>query len=402
MSNVSGADALTKSVAAIIKQNESTNEVNIAQGLQTSTPTATGALVASNEKIMGDVTRVSAKKKTFGVYSSKQVVEQKTQVTSTEVNDKLSTIDPEIIANLETKLGVAITTDLELASALSLLELMNLDMFSAQFASDSDFDLGSLWEFPNQRRLETGEIIDIGSITDGISPSSTSSMSSIFSGVDLDIPSVSNVTSSVTSLFPNAPDGFPDVSLSDYGTLTDIFSAGLDMFNSCDNLSSMFDGSFLGFDLDSILDGLMNYLKIGGLDNLNCFTELLDKMNDVQLDSLVSGLVDEGDLPNLDTLVDYIGEGKLVAPKDTLAKAISNTTPMYTSDGSVSLFKGNTDISSNADSLLGKFGLDKTSIWEMDSDKAPSGTVDLSSPLNETPGLLEYSFGDDAYMYADF
>ncbi len=113
MTTVTGSDVLNQSVSALVKKNQSTNETNLARSLKTSNTTDTNKYTTTDDKIFGEVTTQSSKKKTFGVYATKQVVEDITPDTQSPVSDKIETIPVEEVNNLSNKTDIPITNDMD-------------------------------------------------------------------------------------------------------------------------------------------------------------------------------------------------------------------------------------------------------------------------------------------------
>ncbi len=383
--NVTGADVLNQDVSALIKKNQSTNETNLVRSLNISTVTDTTKFTTTDEKIFAEVTTQSAKKKTFGVYTTKQVVEDITPETQAEVADKVTEVPPEEVVALESKSGTTITSDQQYEQAVRSASTKTKTTAAADYSRVGDTNLSP----------DFGLSVDISEYGQPTNDDWRSKLT-VYDKPKVD--EVANFTDDpvVRSYIPAT------MKVDDYNILQDNMNGWLGAFSTCPDLSWACKGGL--FDFAALMASLRAMLGFGISSAwLDCFDTvskdlaLGDKLN------MVADVTGNGDIATASKLFDKVSPSVITNPNRqalTIGNAFKATAD---STGTVtnSLTKGTG--ASEMDGLLGKLNVSKASLMSTRTaataknksigdavDVIDMDTVRSANPHN---GMIDYSVG---------
>jgi hypothetical protein len=256
----------------------------------------------SSDKVFESVSKGENTSNIFGVFDSKQVVQElaadTNSVFSTELIDEL---DPDKLKSTAIKLGSEITSDFDFESAVGDV-MSNFSDLKTKVLSSDDF---------------------FGSVVNVINSDGAEIKATLLESVSLD--------DSVSSIIPG------NVSTSDFDALKTLFNDqnGFGNFNTCDIL-----GAALGFassliDINSLfgnlreLFALLAKYDITGI--LSCITEATNSMDMSQMSSLGDTLIQGGAIGSFSEFTALNGSGTIVDKYNTAyqigASAPSNSSP---------------------------------------------------------------------------
>lgn len=311
----------------------------------------------SSDKVFESISSSKVASNVFGVYDSKQVVQELsgdiTQKFSTELIEDL---DPEQLKNMATKVGSEITTDIDFNESVESImgSMTELKQSALSFADDNFGDVVSVFT------------------KDGAEIKAT-----LLETLSLD--------DSVSSLLPQS------LSLSDFSSLKDIFNSpsGIGNFNTCDALKAALGYASGLIDLNALLGnlsdlfGLLGKYDITGI--LSCVSEALDSLDNVQFSNLSGTLISSGSMGSYAELTSLTNNGTITNKYQTVRSIGSRSTSSQSSSFG-SLFS-NLGISSN-EVFVARNTTGNTSILD-------SATIyDRSEVVSSSNAFSSYCFDD--------
>lgn len=311
----------------------------------------------SSDKVFSAVSDSKITSNVFGVFDTKQVVQElsadTTKAFSTELIEDL---DPEKLKNLSTKVGSEITTDIDFDSAVS-------DVMS----SVSDI---------KQQALSYSEDA-FGSVVTVVTESGAQIKATLLENVSLD--------SSISQFIPGS------VSLSDFDALKNLFnsSSGFGNFNSCDALAAALGYAASLLDLASLFGNLKDLFALLGKYDitgiLNCVSEALDSMDSIQISELSSTLVSSGSIGSYSEFTSLTNNGTITDKYNTVRSIGSNS-----SNAS----------SSSLDTLFGNLGISKSSVFTESNSLSNESIIDDSTIIYDVDAINSSSSDFADYCFA--
>lgn len=428
MTTVTGADALNKKVVSLVQDNQSKNETNLVRSLNTNTTTDTNSYTSTDDKNFGEVVVQSTKKKTFGVYTTKQVVEDITPTTKSAVADKVSTLPIDDVTNLQSKSGVDISSDIDYDRAIKTSSAEVVARSSEQFSKMSDGNLKPSAAFISESiddRLSpiTGQVI--GS-PDYLSGWQTSAIATIPGEVvpntswkDLilenigDVPTYEapfslDVNNYTTSIDPAIRSYVPDsMTLEQYREAQAIVNGDLADVSSCPSLNAAFGFDVSMFDMSTLTDKFKGLFDLG-IDTsfMDCFPDMMGSMGVMDKLDIIAGIKSRGDIDGASKLFDNMSSSILDNPEKLVRDIGNGYSPTLDSfTGTISNGLSSASGSAKMDSLLTKAGVSKDSLFSVAGTKTNKNRslgdelniLDTLAAKSSNPsnGFMDYALGSE-------
>ena len=417
MTNISGSEAINKSVDSLIKKNQSSNETNLVKSLNITTTTDTSSHTTTDEKIFGEVIEQSSKKKTFGVYKTKQVIEDITPDVNAPVSDIVEKIPSNEITSLTNKTGIIITNDQGYAKAIKEANKLTADNASKTYSSMANTSIS-----PSAIYISTEDGM-LTKVESGINKTVATTKSPAIKGIYPSSPTLTyaskNVTfpdDDITEVKTKVPINFTDdvvqrsyvpdtMTADEFETARGLVNGSLKNEINCPDMLSAF-----GFDMNlSMLgdtkDSLMNMMDLGiDASFLDCFTNIYGQLNVNDKMNMLGKLTGNGDIAAMDMVLNQVSPNMLQSPsRDLLSlgnkyKATKNNVGKKTDLTSV-------ENAALLNSVLNKAGVSKgdllstkTSVASKNKSIGDTITImDITSikSANGNNGILEYILGQD-------
>jgi hypothetical protein len=276
----------------------------------------------SSDKVFSAVSDLKTTSNVFGVFDSKQVVQElSADISNPFSSELLSSLAPEKLLSTVTKLDTSIVSDLDYNDAISTVMDNVGDLKQSGFSAAGDMFGGSIGD-------------TLGSSKD--------MLSSIADELSLDTSFIQNISlDSVTEgLIPR------NMSLGDFESLKTMFNgpSGLGNFNSCDALSQALAwGSQLInpmglMDMLGGLFGLLGKYDITGM--MQCFQQTQESITFAQRADLGSSLMGNGAISSYSEFLDMGNVGTVSNPYEaaTAVGKLSRSSSVSSTNGMSSLF----------------------------------------------------------------
>lgn len=312
----------------------------------------------STDKVFSAVSESKTSSNVFGVFDTKQVVQElsadTTKAFSTELIEDL---DPEKLKNLSTKIGSEITTDIDFESAVGDV-MENMTDLKQQALSSADDAFGSV----------------VTVVTD--------------SGAQIKATLLENVSlsSDISQYIPS------NMSVSDFSMLKNLFNSsnGFGNFNSCDVLaaalayaSGLIDINALFGNLKDLFALLAKY-DITGI--LACVEEAMSSLDSSQMSELSSTLISGGSLGSYSEFTSLTNNSTISNKYSTIRQLGSNSS---------------SSSSSSLDTIFANLGLSKSDVFIEQNQTTNDSIIsdlpavyDVDSINSSSSGFLDYCFDD--------
>lgn len=414
---ITGTDVVNKQAEPLAAANMSFNEHNVVRSLMTSTVTEVDEFVVTDEKIFHEVAAQSAKKKTFGVYSTKQIVADITPETPPGAIDIVETTAPDVLLSLENKTGIEIVSDTDYAAAVEVA----LSKATSHIAES--LDMVELFELSPS--FSRSQVIPGGDLHSGISP---------MTGRDASIPDyllkqppVStdwdtlvmqdkggvpkyaypttkgpvNITSdgTIRSYVPDTMD------MADYRKAQSLISGNLAGESTCTELDSALSFDVDITDKDTYVVDVKRMFKLG-LDSeiINCFTSTISGLDITDKADMLNSMISDGDISSTAKLLNCVSPSVMSSPLRTIDDLANNHSAKATVLGSITNRLTDVVESGIMDTLLVSAGLAKADLFDVGSTKTNGNrsvaddipVVDIIAvkASNPTNGYTRYALGD--------
>ena len=415
MTNISASEVINEDVGSLIKRNQSNNETNLVRSLNISTTTDTSSHTTTDDKIFGEVVEQSSKKKTFGVYKTKQVVEDITPEVNTPISDVVNQVPTNEVASLTNKTGVVITNDQGYAKAVKEANIATAESVSNSYSAMGNVSISpsTIYTVSDDGRL-TNVMKKVSSATvtskspalDGVYPISPTLE---YASNNLELPE--GDVSEVKQEYPiNFTDNatlrsyVPDtMTAEEYESARSIVNGPLKSEINCPDMLEAFD---FGLDLSMIgdmRDSLMSMLDLGiDVSFLSCFDNVYDQLGVHDKMNMLGKVTGNGDIAAMDQILGQVSPNMFQSPgKDVLS--LGNK---YKATKDSAGKKRDFSLAENTvlmDSILGKTGVPKADLLSTKTsasskNKSVGDTipiVDMASVKgsNKSNGFLEYILG---------
>lgn len=305
----------------------------------------------SSDKVFESVSKSETTSNVFGVFDSKQVVQELSADTNSAFSTELiDDLDPEKLKNMSTKVGSEITTDVDFNSAVSDI-------------------MGSVSTI-KQKALTAAEDM-YGSTVTVITSTGAEVKATLLENVTID--------DSMRDLIPS------NMSVSDFGSLKNLFNSanGVGNFNSCDALaallglaSSLIDANAL-FNALKNLFGLLSKYDLAGI--LKCIAQVTGSLDNLQTAELSNMLIKSGSVNSYSEFTSIGNNGSVLNSYSTVRRIGTNST----------LSSSNR---SSFDTLFSNLGTSKESVFDQNSynDTQNSSILDsIDSPVYDRTSIIE-------------
>lgn len=313
----------------------------------------------SSDKVFSAVSDSKVTSNVFGVFDSKQVVQElsgdTTKAFSTELIEDL---DVDQLKNLSTKIGSEITTDIDFESAV-------------------DDVMGSMTDLKQQALSFSDDAF--GSVVTVVTESGAEIKATLLENVSL--------SSTISEFIPG------DMSLTDFDSLKNLFnsSSGFGNFNSCDALAAALGFASSLIDLNALfgnlkdLFGLLSKYDITGL--IACVSEAFSSLDSAQMTDLSSSLISGGSVNGYSEFTALTNNGNVLDKYSTIRSLGSNTS--------------SSSSTSALDSIFTNLSIDKSDVFteqnilfnESIIDNSTESIYDLSSVASTSSSFRNYCFG---------
>lgn len=296
----------------------------------------------SSDKMFQAVSASKTASNVFGVFDTKQVVQELSASTNSAFsNEAVAAMAPENLQNLETKLDTAISTDNELAAAVSSVMETVSDVVQAAFSTASSLFEGTI------------EVV-----------------SDVVSTVTAPIGNIS-LNPAISQVIPS------DVSVEDYDKMKSLFNGkdGLKNFNECDILNSVLGmgGSLVNpaglYGALGGLFGLVSQYDISGI--LNCVNQATQSFDTLQQTELTDMLINNGSMNGFSDFMSVNSGGNIADTYESVRRLASNAQSMSSQQ------------QTSATSLFTNMGIDRTQVFSANSQNRTTNRSILDD-LDET------------------
>ena len=322
---------------------------SIQKTIKTHTVTNPVDHVATNDKILkGVMTQPSTTaSKSFEVYSTKRVVEEKNFDSAIDERSKINQLPDSTIKAIEKNSGIPITsdTDLKRAVAITVEDMENTNVKSLNVTSRMDHVSAKLGvDF--MATSADGAVHGLNTAVDSVNTAVDSAVSTISKPLVIAGEYVGNIGSTIGNALPDGMD------MDTFDKFSGTFEKALRMFNICDGASNMFDGIF--FNLSGTLQWLLDFLGIAGLFDMSwlfdCFPELTSKLDMKDKTGIIDNVANNGGVLSVTSLTDMYSDSPIMDPVGLAISMVNKTdTPLI-------------DIS--VDNAVQSLGVDKTRVFD--------------------------------------
>ncbi len=403
-----GMDVVNQKVVDLVRQNQTENETDLIKSLNTNTITDTQKFTATDDKIMGDVQKQSSKKKTFGVFDSKQVVESKAGSVASSGANKVNDVAADASTNLANKTGGDVSNDQGYDAAVSkanesvkgTIGDIRSKKSSTGFGISTGYffdDFGALGGSPSSSSSSTGS-----STTTTASDANSNETPSLNNPQGLKIKETVNRTADadVRAMVDE------DVPVENFDRAKVLVNGPLAEDNSCPDLSNA-----LGFDklLDTISSGVDNLRELLGLGInpawIECFASIYADLGLDDKLTLISDVTGNGDIASANKLMGQVSKGNLSSPVRDVFDIGDNYMPKLDSKtGKIIDTVTDSNVSTSMDELLAKTDVGRLDLFSVKgrsttSNKSISDTLDITdvsvlAKSNSVNNLGKYALGN--------